>query len=617
MSAGRVHLLRLALLLAATGGVYLSSLDNSFHFDDEHSLLGNPHIRRLENWPRFFTDPQTFSRNPGSEMYRPLVLFSYALNYRVGRYQVRGYHLANLGIHLATAGVLYAVLVVLQMPAVPALLGCLWFGVHPLTAEPVNYISSRSESLAALFCLAGFLLQARSPGKFSPVALLCYAGGLLSKPVAAGLPLLLLAYEWTWQPARVRHCWRWHWPYWVLLAGYLGLTERLIHKAVVQAPVREWGAQLCTQAKALIYYLKLAVLPRPLTVEHQFAVSDSPLAPVVLGSLVFLGSVAALLVHSARTDRRPVFWSAWAVAALAPTLVVPLNVLVAERRLYLALAGGVGLLLWSLCHQRRSGRWLVLAGVWLGLLAVTTIQYNRAWESPASLWSWALQRAPQMVRPHLRMGGVLRQAGQWDEAEAEYRAALVLDPHNAPAYNNLGNLYHATHRYAEAAQAFAKALELLPQYPEALSNLATLRADQGQYDEALALFERALPLSPNRGEIYNNLGTTLLKMGRYAQAERTLSQALALDPEPGVYFNLGGAFEGQGRDAEAVHAYAQAIRLDPGYAKPYYHLGLLHEAAGRTTEASQAYEGFLSRWSGDALPAAQVRQRLERLRGGR
>ena len=70
-------------------------------------------------------------------MYRPLVLFSYALNYRVGQYRVGGYHLANLGIHLATAGVLYAVLVVLQMPAVPALLGCLWFGVHPLTAEPV------------------------------------------------------------------------------------------------------------------------------------------------------------------------------------------------------------------------------------------------------------------------------------------------------------------------------------------------------------------------------------------------------------------------------------------------------------------------------------------------
>ena len=40
--------------------------------------------------------------------------------------------------------------------------------------------------------------------------------------------------------------------------------------------------------------------------------------------------------------RQEVFWVFWVAVALLPTLVVPLNLLVAERRLYLPLAGALG-----------------------------------------------------------------------------------------------------------------------------------------------------------------------------------------------------------------------------------------------------------------------------------
>ena len=40
---------------------YHNSLGNSFHYDDSHSLVDNPHLRSLGNTLRFFYDPGTFS----------------------------------------------------------------------------------------------------------------------------------------------------------------------------------------------------------------------------------------------------------------------------------------------------------------------------------------------------------------------------------------------------------------------------------------------------------------------------------------------------------------------------------------------------------------------------
>ena len=88
-----------ALLLVCLLG-YANSLSGSFHYDDFHSIVDNPHIRTLRNAPAFFIDPLMFSGDPDKKMYRPLVLLSYAGNYALGGYEVRGYHLVNILLHL-------------------------------------------------------------------------------------------------------------------------------------------------------------------------------------------------------------------------------------------------------------------------------------------------------------------------------------------------------------------------------------------------------------------------------------------------------------------------------------------------------------------------------------
>ena len=610
------HALVLLLIAGVIVLVYGNSLSNSFHFDDEHSLVGNPHIRSLGNIPDFFFSPAMFSRNVGSGMYRPFVLTSYAVNYWLGGYQVRGYHLINIGIHLLVAWLVYGVFRELEFGRNPALLGALCFGVHPLTAEPVNYISSRSESLAVLFYLGSLFFYLRSHGKVSSGSLLCFVAGLLSKSVVLTLPLLLVAYEGIWRCKSWRDWGRWHWPYWMLALIYLLGTRQLVGEALLGKPVRSWTAQLSTQAKGVIYYAKMLAFPWPLNVEHQFFESSGWLeGPVWIGGalLVSLGWIIGRSLK--RKARSGLFWIVWMIIALLPTLIVPLNVLVNERRLYLPLIGFTGLLLWLFQVRKEwQGRGLALFGIGLVCLGGMTIQRNPAWGSELTLWEDARRKSPLMARPYLRLGGVHRREGRLEEAERAYRRVLELEPDSAPAFNNLGNLYQETGAFEKAEKAYRRALEILPSYPEALVNLATFYSRQGRVSAALELYREALPLSPNREEIYNNMGTAYLRNGDYVEAEGVLRRAFELNPTaPGILFNLGGALEGQGRDDEAVVAYERSVGIDETYARSYYNLGLVYERQGRLQEAGQAYRSFIHYWDGEGGVVDQVRRRLQSL----
>jgi protein O-mannosyl-transferase len=600
------------ILLGVVAATYANSLGNGFQFDDEHSLVANPAVRQLSRIPAFFVDPELFSRNPGSAMYRPLVLTSYALNYAMGEYRVAGYHVLNIAIHALVVLTVYLLLVDISGRRKAALAASLFVAVHPLAAEPVNYISSRSESMAALGYVAALLLYRRRVNNVSWASVLAFGAGLLCKSTAITLPALLLLHDHALTPQGLRRVWQRHWPYWALALTYVIGTRSLLSEATIAAPVRPLFQHLLTQITALVYYARQLAWPQPLSVEHQFAVADGLGEPTVLLALLLAGSWAWLL----RSNAGAKFWCGWMLIALLPTLVVPLNVLVNQRRLYMPLIAMAGLLVCLLPGRLRPGRLLAAVAAALAVLAVLTIQHNRVWRDAGSLWTHARQVAPLAPRPYLRLGSVYRQAGVLDQAEGAYLRALELDPLSAAAYNNLGNLYESRGELEAAEQAYGSALGLAPRYPEALTNLGTLHSRSGRLDLALVLLDSALRIGGEREELLNSLGTTQLRAGNYLQAELALRRAARLNPRrAGIHYNLGGALEGQGQLVAAVAAYRHALDLDSTFARGAYKLGELYQRLGRREDALAAFESFLRHWSGDPRLAAQARQRLDALQG--
>ena len=289
-----------AAVALVTAFVHLGSLSGGFHYDDGHSIVRNPHITSLADPLTFLVNPTSFSERPADAMYRPLVVGSLALNFAAGGLEPRGYLRVNLLIHSLAAAAACLLLRALGLSAATALAGGLIFGLHPVQTEPINYISARSESLAALFYLTALTLYLRTSGPLrDPRNLLGYVGSLaafllalLSKEVAITLPLMVLVLHVARSdrehgglvrrlfPARDG-------PLWAICLVY-GLAYGLL----LTGPSGELGAareplaQIATQLKALVHYLKLSVLPVTMSVQPQFSESPSPLALPCLGALL-------------------------------------------------------------------------------------------------------------------------------------------------------------------------------------------------------------------------------------------------------------------------------------------------------------------------------------------
>ena len=593
---------------------FSNSLENSFHFDDEHSILKNPHIRELENIPSFFVDPSRFSRNVGSEMYRPLVLVSYALNYRFSEYNVGGYHLVNLAIHAGSAIAFYFLLLQLGTGKLASLVAALVFASHPLTTEPVNYISSRSESLAAFFFLVALYGYVRKKEGHPVLSYCCYGLGLLAKSTVIGLPALLFCYDHIGNRAmnlRLRRLA----PYAAIAVVYLLAVQGILREAVMDAPLRSFGAQLATQLKAIVYYATLIVSPFSLSVEHQFfeASAANPFA-IVWPALGVVSLVMVLTLGGRQVVTSAFFWIAWIAIVSLPTFVVPLNVLVNERRLYLVLAGAIGLAAWLLSRSQRGNIAVRLSGMCVIPFFLLTVDRNNAWATEQTLWLDAQVKAPLMTRPLLNLGRLFRTAGEVEKAERVINKAVALEPESSTAWGKLALVQMDSGRPQLAEASFRRALELQPGNLEAQINLATLLGSQDRLVEALALYRAALARSVNREETFNNMGTTLLRMNRFREAERAFRRALAIDDRAAtVHFNLGGALEGQDRFDEAEAAYLRAIDIDPSYAKPYYNLALLMESSDRLAQAVSNYRLFLSRWHGGAEITEHVKRKVSEL----
>ncbi|MBT6149968.1 MAG: hypothetical protein HOH74_31300, partial [Gemmatimonadetes bacterium] len=332
----------LGLILVVVCLAYANSFGNGWHYDDAHTITENPHIRSLADPLGFFTERTWFARDADKAMFRPLVLLSLALNYSISELDTVSYHVVNLLIHIGATMLLWVLLRQMGRGPSLALLGAMLFGLHPLCTEPVNYISSRSESLASLFVMACLVCHLREgPREFGwwrAASATCFAGAMLSKETGITALGLIVLYDlsrgplqWRYLLPRLRPT---HGLYLALALGYLLMQSGHVNEAVIDKPVRDGLTQFMTQVKALGHYARLLLVPRGLSVQHQFFEGGPWL--VVGASLLMITSLIFVL---RRASSDIVFGLAWCVTVLSPTLVVPLFVLVNDHRLYLPIAG--------------------------------------------------------------------------------------------------------------------------------------------------------------------------------------------------------------------------------------------------------------------------------------
>ncbi len=591
-----VYWKEIGLLAMVVSAVYANSLTGSFHYDDFHSLVLNVHIRDWHRLADFFIDPSLFSVDPAKGMYRPLLLVSYAFNYALGEYEVLGYHLFNVLVHLACVVLVWHI-AARHGPASGMCAGLI-FAVHPITTEPVNYISSRSESFAVAFLLLGFANYLRRDRLACVIGPLAFILALLVKSIAIVLPGLLLLYDFFHDGRRFAI--RRHLPYWAVTFCYLLIifVNRFLGESLANAP-RDLYSQLLTQCKAVVFYFKLLMMPVALNVEPQFVVAQQ-INGAVLCSAALITSLAYITFQTGQ----PRFYLGWFALALAPTFFIPLNVLVNEHRLYLPLAGLA--IAAGLCWQHIGHKKLFLPGMiclllWGGL----SIQRNGDWRDELSLWSAAAEPDSQMPRVYVYLGNALREIGKLAEARTAYQKALSLDGANRSAGTNLANLYYevalsdTSRRRAylqQALQQYQHVLTIDPSYREALNNLGSTYMQLGDYQRANQIWRQVAERHANHAEAHFNLGLLQVRMGQPLSAVVHYRRALSLGEDPEVYRELGNALVGGGQLSAAADAYRSAIGLHSADVASRYNLAEVLLVMGEADLAKGRDAYAVSRW---------------------
>jgi tetratricopeptide (TPR) repeat protein len=167
-----------------------------------------------------------------------------------------------------------------------------------------------------------------------------------------------------------------------------------------------------------------------------------------------------------------------------------------------------------------------------------------------------LKAAPNSYQAHELNAESLEMQGKWDDASAEYRKILEVNPQLPGIHFRLGRLILSkpqTPTTAEDAQREMEAeLKLDPRNAAAEYVLGELARQAQKWDEAIEHFSRASKLDANFADAFLGLGFSLNSAGRFAEAIPPLETGVKLEPaNPTGHYQLTVAYGRTGRKEDA------------------------------------------------------------------
>ncbi|MDD5544893.1 MAG: tetratricopeptide repeat protein [Acidobacteriia bacterium] len=521
----------------------INSWGHQFLLDDIPYIVQNSVLESPKLILKIFASPFLLdaARYGFMAMYRPLTALTFAVNVWLGDFKPDGFHLVNRVLHVLICLIIYRIVIrLIPERRSVAVIASLLFAVHPVQTEAVTYITGRADVLAMLFFLVAWLsfLRLRSRNQFSgkefALSLLCYLLSLLSKEDAITWLGVILLTEWVYHAKGKWGCFveqlRQHYQ---IYGGYVGTTLLFlvvrswvlkgsitgsipfILNPLAQASIK---ARLLTGLKIMWEYIGQFFWPAHFLPDYsynQIPLVTSWISPTTL-LVIALSLLLILVVFWFYQRCLDVFFGLGFFCitySVVSNIFIPIGTIRADRLLYMPAFGWclvVAVLysaLWTKLQTRQSKSILaVTLAVIVALLAGRTIDRNRDWQSPETLYLQAFtpmpnsskllnsigtqllqqgrsqdaiacfQKAlaigyfePKMVQSNL--GAALKASGDWGGALEQYDSIISKDPTYAAAYFNRGNLYLAEKKYAEAVADYKKALVYDPQLVPAEINL--------------------------------------------------------------------------------------------------------------------------------------------------
>lgn len=555
--------------------IYSNSLRGGFCSDDYLFIVHNPAIQDAGNlkhiWQVFYT--------------RFLPGLSFALNFRFGSFDVVGYHIVNLIIHILNAFfVYYLVRLTFKTPAMKsdaagqsadliALSSALVFLCHPIQTQGVAYISQRISSMGAIFYLMTLVLYVQgrltTKGGYFWGALVMMLLGLMTKEMTVTIPVALMTYEFFFFEPRgenVRKSLIRLLPFFLGIGIFLfvffqerpdsllGLKDQTLQHFF------SWNFFI-TEIDVVRTYLRLLVLP--VSQQHHY---DYPMArgffegPTAL-SLGLVGAIFILGILQFKRSRLVSFCICWFFVTISVEVIHPCFVqkgLIYEHWLYLPMVGFsifLSMLFYRLTMSRprakargqsngltkKTHRFKIVMAAILLIFSILTYERNKVWGSDIVLWKDNIRKAPYDATSYFGLGFAYGWRGDLEKEMYYYRRAISLDPGYAKAYNNLGVAYEAKGDLYKAMENYRKAVEFNPNYAIGYYNLGSGYFALGDLKGAIESYRRAVAIRPNYFEAYRDLAFVYARKGDVHGSIESFRKAREIDLAAAgqVYGHLG------------------------------------------------------------------------------
>ena len=620
-----VHLI---LLFTITFITYANSLQNGFVYDDVFTITDNYFIRDWGNFPAFFTDD--YFKYSGEVTYRPVVTFSYFIDYSLWHLNPTGFHLTNILLHAVTGALVYLLVSAVSRSRTTAFLTSTLFALHPILTEAVNGISYREDLFATIFFLSSILLfkqsaihnpQSKIRNYLYPLSLFSYLLALCSKEVAITLPLIIFLLDWLLEDkSRIKKNTIKYYIGFILVSGfYLFLRFAWFHNPVEKQltyPDNSFLVSLLTMPKIFCSYVKLLFFPMHFNAEYIIAHTKTPFAATFILSIIFLSVIGVITYRFYDYSKRLFFFMLWFFVILAPMMnIIPIANIMAERYLYLPSVGFCAILAY------------ITIGIWRQIYVFIYFENTPLPQGERELFPSSPTLNDHPLTSYPLMGGegegdkfsssfvskrflnishlfktvlitcliliiaipysltTIKRNKVWIDPFTFWSKTVEDSPNSSRAHNNLGMIYNQDGKTDLAICEFQKAIAIEPD-PEYHHNLGMAYQKKGMKEEALQEYLHVLAINPNSALTHNNMGNILVDKGRIDEGILKFKDAVRLKPNYyDAHYNLGLAYFKKGLLDASIDEFKLAIHYEPDHAEAHSCLGTAYANKGQFDKA--------------------------------
>jgi len=464
----------------------------------------------------------------------PLTWISHMLDVQLFGLKPAGHHAVNVLFHAASSCLLFLFLNRATGSTCRSLAVVALFALHPLRVESVAWVAERKDVLSTFFwmlTLNAYLHYSLRPDatRYS-VVMVCFAVGLLTKPMIVTLPIVLLLLDWwpfeqyssetesrTFRTASSLRLMVEKIPFFLLAGCSSAITYWAQHTSGESSQGYTFQSRLGKACIAYMEYLYKMIWPVDLSVLYPFSKYPPSTTKIFFSAFVLLLITGVVFWQR---KRYPFFISGWLWYLVTLLPVIGLIQIgqhsIADRYTYIPLTGVFVMLVWGVSRflEKWPFRNAVLGTVSLGLLtgmiALTLLQL-RYWKNSYSLFTHTIEVTRDNWVAHNNLGLVMYADGRLDDAIYQYKLAIKAKPSYTIAYINLGVVYRKKREYIMSEEAFTWVLKLDPGNQLAHYNLGLLYLDIGKIDSAQQQYQKLVdfdsPYAENLLKAISQIGT--------------------------------------------------------------------------------------------------------------